>query len=141
MVTAFMAGIHFWWPKITGRMYSGFWSRLVAPVTFIGFNFTFFPQHILGYLGMPRRYHAYPPEFSLWHALSSADAVLLAIGYLMPLVYLSISLVRGQRASSNPWAATGLERQTTSPPPPENFLRPPDVPHRPYAYVRRDQGG
>jgi cytochrome c oxidase subunit I len=140
MVTAFMAGIHFWWPKITGRMYSEFWSKVSALVTFIGFNFTFFPQYILGYLGMPRRYHAYPPEFALWHALSSAGAVLLAIGYLMPLVYLGISVFRGERATSDPWSATGLEWQTTSPPPPENFERTPEVKGPPYGYVVRDRG-
>ena len=81
MVLAFMGGLHFWWPKITGRMYPEPLGQLAALVTFIGFNLTFFPQFILGYLGMPRRYHAYPPEFQVWNVLSTAGASILAVGY------------------------------------------------------------
>src|SRR5579872_3605520 len=80
MVSALMAGIHFWWPKMTGRMYPERLSQLAAVVLFIGFNLTFFPQFILGYLGMPRRYWAYPPEFQTLHVFSSAVATILAIG-------------------------------------------------------------
>jgi cytochrome c oxidase subunit 1 len=134
MVTAFMAGIHFWWPKMTGRMYSEVAGRIAAMVLFIGFNLTFFPQFILGYLGMPRRYHAYPPEFQVWHDLSSAGAALLAVGYLMPLFYLGWSLFRGERAPDNPWEATGIEWQTRSPPPAHNFDKPPVV-RPPYDYA------
>ena len=79
-----MAGLHFWWPKITGRMYPESMGKLAAVILFIGFNLTFFPQFILGYLGMPRRYHAYPPEFQVLNVLSSAGASILAIGYLLP---------------------------------------------------------
>ncbi|MGN6536540.1 MAG: cytochrome c oxidase subunit I, partial [Mesorhizobium sp.] len=134
MVTAYMAGLHFWWPKMTGRLYSETWARVAAAATFIGFNLTFFPQFVLGFLGMPRRYHTYPPEFQFWHALSSAGAVVLAAGYLMPLCYLGWSLFRGARATDNPWGATGLEWQTASPPPPHNFDRMPTVSQPPYAY-------
>jgi cytochrome c oxidase subunit 1 len=135
MVTAYMAGLHFWWPKITGRLYSELLGKLAAGLTFAGFNLTFFPQFILGWLGMPRRYHTYPPEFQLWNLLSSAGAVVLAFGYLMPLAYLAWSLFRGARAPDNPWRATGLEWQTSSPPPEHNFAVPPVVTGPPYAYA------
>ncbi|MBZ9762421.1 cytochrome c oxidase subunit I [Mesorhizobium sp. CA8] len=134
MVTAYMAGLHFWWPKLTGRMYSETAGRIAATVTFVGFNLTFFPQYMLGFNGMPRRYHTYPPEFQFWNVLSSAGAVVLAIGYLMPLFYLGWSLFRGARAPDNPWNATGLEWQTSSPPPPYNFETMPVVTRPAYAY-------
>lgn len=134
MVTAYMAGLHFWWPKLTGRLYSETWGRIAATVTFLGFNLTFFPQFVLGYLGVPRRYHTYPPEFQFWHILSSAGAVVLAVGYLMPLFYLGWSMFRGARAPANPWGATGLEWQTASPPPPHNFETTPKVSRPAYDY-------
>ena len=134
MVLAFMGGLHFWWPKITGRLYPESLSQLAALVTFIGFNLTFFPQFILGYLGMPRRYHAYPPEFQIWNVLSTAGATILAVGYALPLVYLVWSLKYGKNAGSNPWEATGLEWQTLSPPPTHNFDVTPVVTTEPYAY-------
>lgn len=134
MVTAFFGGLHFWWPKATGRLYSERWGQITALLMFLGFNFTFFPQFILGYLGMPRRYHAYLPEFQVWHVLSSAGAVILAAAYLLPLGYLGWSLVRGEQASNNPWDALGLDWQTSSPPPEHNFVAPPQVPEVPYDY-------
>ena len=134
MVSAFMGGLHFWWPKMTGRMYPELWGQIAAAMTFIGFNLTFFPQYILGYLGMPRRYHAYPPEFAFWNVLSSAGAVILAAGYLLPLGYLTWSLFRGERAGANPWAASGLEWQTPSPPPPHNFEETPEATGPVYDY-------
>jgi cytochrome c oxidase subunit 1 len=134
-VMAYLGGIHFWWPKVTGRMYSETWGKIAALVIFAGFNLTFFPQYLLGYAGMPRRYHSYPPEFQLLHVLSSAGAVTLAVGYLMPLGYLAWSLRYGARATANPWRATGLEWQTDSPPPEHNFTAPPVVVREPYAYT------
>lgn len=133
-VMAYLGGIHFWWPKLTGRMYPEIWARIAAVTIFIGFNLTFFPQYLLGYAGMPRRYHAYPPEYQVLNILSSAGATLLAAGYLLPLFYLIWSLFHGPCADSNPWHATGLEWQTPSPPPPHNFDTPPVVTTRPYAY-------
>jgi cytochrome c oxidase subunit 1 len=133
-VSAFFGGLHFWWPKITGRMYSETFARFAAITLFFGFNFTFFPQFILGYLGMPRRYHEYPPEFQVWNVMSSTGAVVLAIGYLMPLGYFAYSLLHGRRAPDNPWDATGLEWTTTSPPPQHNFAVAPVVETEPYAY-------
>ncbi|MFK3737343.1 cytochrome c oxidase subunit I [Massilia sp. TN1-12] len=134
-VMAYLGGIHFWWPKVTGRMYSEAWGRVAALVIFAGFNLTFFPQYLLGYAGMPRRYHSYPEEFQLLHVLSSAGAVLLAVGYLMPLAYLAWSLRFGKAAVADPWQATGLEWQTDSPPPVHNFSRQPEVTRGPYAYT------
>ena len=136
MVSAYMAGLHFWWPKITGRMYPESLGRLAAVVLFIGFNLTFFPQFILGYLGMPRRYHAYPPEFQVLNVLSTAGASILALGYLLPALYLIWSLKYGQIAGSNPWRATGLEWKTQSPPLTDNFLDIPIVTEEAYDYSR-----
>ena len=137
MVMAYMGGLHYWWPKITGRMYSEVWSTIAAIVIFFGFNLTFFPQYILGYLGMPRRYHFYPPEFQVLNDFSTAGASILAVGYLLPLIYLLASLRSGKIAGSNPWDATGLEWQTSSPPPKENFRTQPVVTGPAYDYVGR----
>jgi cytochrome c oxidase subunit 1 len=134
MVSAYMAGLHFWWPKITGRMYPESLGRLAAVILFIGFNLTFFPQFILGYLGMPRRYHAYPPEFQVLNVLSTAGASILAIGYLLPAVYFLWSLKYGKIAGANPWRATGLEWKVQSPPLTENFLEIPLVTEEAYDY-------
>jgi cytochrome c oxidase subunit 1 len=134
MVSAFMAGLHFWWPKITGRMYPESLGRLAAAILFIGFNLTFFPQFILGYLGMPRRYHSYPPEFQVLNVLSTSGATILAIGYLLPALYLIWSLQYGRIAGSNPWRAAGLEWTTQSPPLTENFLEVPTVRVEAYDY-------
>jgi len=138
MVMAFMGGLHYWWPKITGRLYPEFAGKLAAMITFIGFNLTFFPQFILGYLGMPRRYHAYPPEFQLFNVLSTAGASILGIGYLLPLIYFLWSLKFGRVAGPNPWRATGLEWQTASPPPKHNFEKTPVVTTRPYSYSAQE---
>ncbi len=137
-VSAFFGGLHYWWPKITGRLYPEMWARMAALLTFVGFNLTFFPQFILGYLGMPRRYYTYPAEWQPWNVLSSAGASILAVAYILPLGYLGWSLFRGERAGPNPWRATGLEWQTSSPPPPYNFARTPIVTVAPYAYNAED---
>ena len=134
MVMAFMGGLHYWLPKITGRMYPEFWGKLAALTTFLGFNLTFFPQFMLGYLGMPRRYHAYPPEFQVFHVLSTAGASILGVGYLLPLIYFLWAMKRGRAAGPNPWRATGLEWQTPSPPPVHNFKQTPIVTGPPYMY-------
>jgi cytochrome c oxidase subunit 1 len=127
VVMAYFAGIHFWWPKISGRMYPEWWARLAALLVFVGFNLTFFPQFVLGYLGMPRRYHAYVPEYHVLNIMSTAGASILGFGYLLPLVYLIWSLKYSPKASANPWGASGLEWHTASPPPPHNFHEPPVV--------------
>ena len=134
MVSAYLGGLHFWWPKITGRMYPEAVAKLAAIITFIGFNLTFFPQFILGYLGMPRRYHAYPPEFQVLNVLSSAGASVLAVAFILPAIYFLWSLKYGPIAGDNPWKATGLEWQTSSPPPTHNFHEVPVVTTEPYHY-------
>ena len=134
MLMAYLAGVHFWWPKMTGRMYPEALSKLAALVTFIGFNLTFFPQFIVGYLGMPRRYAAYPPEFQVLNVLSTAGATVLGIGYLLPMIYMTWSLKYGKIAGANPWQATGLEWQIQSPPLTENFTETPIVDHDAYDY-------
>ncbi len=134
MVMAYLGGIHFWWPKITGRLYSDGWGRLSALIIFVGFILTFLPQFVVGYQGMPRRYHHYAPEFQVLNVLSTAGASILAVGYLLPFVYLIWSLGYGPRAGGNPWQATGLEWQTSSPPPPDNFAVTPTVVEGPYHY-------
>jgi cytochrome c oxidase subunit 1 len=133
-IMAYLGGIHFWWPKITGRMYPEALAKVSGFIVFIGFNLTFFPQFILGYLGMPRRYHSYPEEFQVLNVLSSAGASILGLGYLLPLCYLAWSLRYGAKAPANPWNAAGLEWLVTSPPPTENFATPPVVTTDAYDY-------
>jgi cytochrome c oxidase subunit 1 len=130
----YLGGIHFWWPKITGRMYPDIWARVAAIIVFVGFNLTFFPQFIVGYLGMPRRYAVYPAEFQVLNVMSSAGASVLAVGYIIPLVYLTWSMRYGPEAGPNPWGAAGLEWTTPSPPPTENFEVPPIVTEDAYNY-------
>ena len=138
-VMAYLGGIHYWWPKIIGRMYPEAIARFAAVLMFFGFNLTFFPQYLLGYLGMPRRYHEYPPEFQLLNVLSSAGASILAVAYLLPLGYLLWSMRSGTVAQRNPWRAKGLEWQTASPPSSRNFERTPVVTEDAYAYSSRDR--
>ena len=139
MVMAFMSGLHFWWPKITGRMYSEVWGKTGAVLIFAGFNFTFFPQFVLGYLGMPRRYHVYPEEWQILHVMSTAGASVLAVGYAVMMMALVWSLFRGRRAGANPWKAKGLEWELlASPPPAHNFEKTPVVTSEAYAYEEED---
>jgi cytochrome c oxidase subunit I len=139
-VMGYLGGIHYWWPKMTGRLYPEGLARLSALIVFVGFNLTFFPQFIMGYLGMPRRYHLYPPEFQVLHVLSSAGASILGVGYVFPMFYLIWSARYGKLAGPNPWKATGLEWKTPSPPPTENFEVTPIVRHDAYDYAALVQG-
>ena len=138
-VMAYLGGLHFWWPKITGRLYPDMWARIAAAIIFVGFNLTFFPQFVLGYLGMPRRYAVYPAEFQVLNVMSSAGASILAVGYLIPLMYLIWSMRYGPPAGPNPWGAKGLEWTTPSPPPTENFEAIPIVTEEAYNYPVRQQ--
>ncbi|RKZ16160.1 cytochrome c oxidase subunit I [bacterium] len=139
-VSAFMGGLHYWWPKMTGRLYPSFPSKISAILVFLGFNLTFFPQFLLGFMGMPRRYHAYPVEdWQVLNVLSSAGATVLGVGFLLPAVYLTWSLFRGKRAPANPWGAVGLEWDIPSPPTKHNFEEDVVVTHEAYDYdARRD---
>jgi cytochrome c oxidase subunit 1 len=135
----YLGGLHYWWPKISGRMYPDGWGRLSALLIFVGFNLTFFPQFLAGYLGMPRRYHAYPPEFQIFNVLSTAGASILAIGYLIPATYLIWSMRYGPRAEANPWNLPGLEWRTASPPPTENFETTPIVTWEAYEFAPSEE--
>ncbi len=126
-VLAYLGGLHYWWSKITGKLYSEFWSKIAAIIVFVGFNLTFFPQFILGYMGMPRRYASYPEEFQVLNIFSTAGASVLAIGMIIPLIYLTYSIFFGEKAPANPWLLPGLEWRTSSPPPTENFEETPIV--------------
>ena len=136
---AYFGGLHYWFPKITGKMYPEGWARLAALTIFGGFNLTFFPQFILGYLGMPRRYYAYPESFQALNVLSTAGASILAAGLLLPFIYLLWSWRYGKTAGANPWDAKGLEWTTNSPPPKENFLVTPVVTEEAYNYETDDE--
>jgi cytochrome c oxidase subunit 1 len=138
-IMGYLGGLHFWWPKISGRLYPEWWARIGAVTVFLGFNLTFFPQFILGYLGMPRRYHAYAPEFQVLNVMSSAGATILGAGYLIPLLYLVWSMRYGARAPANPWGAHGLEWETESPPLTENFPAQPVVTREAYDYERKGE--
>jgi cytochrome c oxidase subunit I len=140
-VMGYLGGLHFWWPKIVGRMYPEWLARAAAVILFVGFNLTFFPQFILGYLGMPRRYHVYPPEFQIYNVMSTAGASILAIGYLLPMIYLVWAAFYGKVAGNNPWPATGLEWTTASPPPTENFHVTPEVTWEAYDFHNRPELG
>jgi cytochrome c oxidase subunit 1 len=133
-VIAYLGGIHYWWPKMTGKMYSEFWGKISAMIVFVGFNLTFFPQFILGYEGMPRRYASYAEEFQVLNIFSTAGASVLGIGLLMPVVYLVHSLFFGKPAGDNPWMLPGLEWRTSSPPPTENFEKMPVVTWEAYEF-------
>jgi cytochrome c oxidase subunit I len=133
-VMAYLGGVHYWWPKISGRMYPEFLAKIAAITVFLGFNLTFFPQFVLGYLGMPRRYAAYPEEFQMLNVLSTAGASILGVGYVLPLFYLLWSWKYGKVAPENPWRAPGLEWKTPSPPPTHNFEVTPTVTGMPYDF-------
>jgi cytochrome c oxidase subunit I len=135
----YLGGLHYWWPKISGRIYPDGWGRLSALLIFVGFNLTFFPQFLAGYLGMPRRYHAYPPEFQVFNVLSTAGASILAVGYLIPATYLIWSMRYGPRAEANPWNLPGLEWRTASPPPTENFETTPIVTWDAYEFAPSEE--
>jgi cytochrome c oxidase subunit 1 len=134
---AYLAALHFWWPKMTGRMYPETIAKWNALLVFIGFNVTFFPQFVVGFLGMPRRYHYYylNPEFQFWHVLSTAGATVLGISLVIPGLYLTWSWFKGPIASANPWGAKGLEWEyAASPPISHNFLTTPVVDEEVYNY-------
>lgn len=122
-ITAFLGGLHFWWPKMTGRLYNESVAKWNAVLVFVGFNLTFFPQFVMGFMGMPRRYHYYyfAPEFQPYHLMSSAGATALGLGFAVPIFYLVKSLFTGEKAGANPWGAHGLEWETQSPPITVNF--------------------
>jgi cytochrome c oxidase subunit 1 len=139
MVMAFFCGVHFWWPKMFGRMYPEFLAKISAMLVFAGFNLTFLPQFIVGWLGMPRRYHAYPAEWQVWNVMSSGGAFLLGGSFVLTIGYLLWSLKYGAIAGPNPWGAKGLEWEVcATPPSPHNFHHVPTVTEEAYAYTGKE---
>ncbi|MDZ4723795.1 MAG: cytochrome c oxidase subunit I [candidate division Zixibacteria bacterium] len=133
-VMALLGGIHYWWPKMFGKMYNEVWGRIACIIIFIGFNMTFFTQFILGSQGMPRRYYTYVDQYQPLHAFSSVGSYVLGLGFLIMVIYLIYSLFKGAPAPSNPWGSLTMEWETTSPPHPHNFEHEPVVKHGPYDY-------
>ncbi|TDI76599.1 MAG: cytochrome c oxidase subunit I [Bacteroidetes bacterium] len=134
-VIAGLGALHYWWPKMTGRMYNERLGKIAATLVFFGFNLTFFPQFIMGSRGMPRRYYDYLPEFQQMHQLSTYGSWVLGVGLFMILGYLLMSLKTGKKAPSNPWGALTLEWTHTTPlPHPHNFTQTPVVVRGPYDY-------
>jgi len=133
-VMAFLAGLHFWWPKMTGKMYNEFWGRIAASIIFIGFNVTFLPQFIMGSQGMPRRYFNYIEQFQSMHQLSTIGSYMLGVGFIIIGIYLAHSLFKGKKASSNPFGARTLDWMTSSPPAHHNFNYTPVVQNGAYDF-------
>jgi cytochrome c oxidase subunit I len=138
---AFLGALHYWWPKMFGRLYPDSWGKINALLVFIGFNLTFLPQFMMGYMGMPRRYHMYytEPGWQIYHVMSSAGASVLALGFLLPACYLTWSLLKGPRATANPWGAHGLEWEIASPPITTNFVTTPIVTDEVYSFTEMDE--
>ena len=134
VLIAFLAGLHYWWPKMTGRMYAEGTGRIAAGLVFVGFNLTFVPQFFAGVAGMPRRYATYAPQYLIHNRLSTVGAFVLAAGLLLAIGGLAVSLFRGKRAPANPWGAASLEWSVASPPIHDNFITPP-VAASPYDYT------
>jgi cytochrome c oxidase subunit 1 len=134
-LTAWLAAIHYWFPKITGRMYPERWGMLSATLVFAGFFMTFFPQFLLGNRGMPRRYYDYDPSFQTLHVVSTVGSWTLGASMILTLGYLFVSLFKGERASANPWDSRGYEWYVASPPPKHNFTKEPVFTLDPYDYT------
>ena len=133
-VFAFLGGLHYWWPKMTGKMYNEFWGRVSAVILFIGFNLTFLPQFVMGSQGMPRRYYNYIEQFQTLHQTSTVGSWVLMLGFTIIGIYLVKSMMSKEKAPSNPWGARSLEWMVSSPPTKHNFEHTPVVIHAPYDY-------
>ncbi|MEX0594094.1 MAG: cytochrome c oxidase subunit I [Balneolaceae bacterium] len=134
MVFALLAGLHYWWPKMFGKMYNETWAKIASVFVFIGFNLTFLPQFVMGSLGMPRRYFNYLEEFQIYHQLSTMGAFTMFIGFSIMITYLIYSMMKGEQAKANPWGSRALEWQVSSPPELHNFHHTPVIIHGPYDY-------
>jgi len=139
MVFAFIGGVHYWWPKMFGKLYSETLARIAWACLFFGFNGVFFVQFIMGAKGMPRRYHTYLDQFQVYHVISTTGSWLMAVGFLLMAGYLIHSLRKGKPAPENPWGGVTLEWRTASPPIHHNFNEVPHVDHDPYDYERLGQ--
>jgi cytochrome c oxidase subunit 1 len=132
----FLAGLHYWFPKMFGRKYHEGWGMVAAAFIVLGFNATFIPQFLLGNAGMPRRYYMYPERFQGLNVASTAGSSLLAFGFVIILVYLIYALLRGDLAGDNPWQSKGVEWMTTSPPDKHNFHETPVITEDPHTYQK-----
>jgi len=133
-VTAFLGGLNYWWPKMTGRMYSEKWGRIGCALWFIGFNATFIPQFIMGSRGMPRRYYNYLDQFQPFHAFSTVGSWILGLSLFVVAAYLLASLRKPADAPDDPWGGSTLEWKTSSPPITHNFHDQPVLEREPYDY-------
>ena len=133
-VMGFLAALHYWLPKMFGRMYSEGWGLVGAVMIVLGFNFTFIPQFLLGNMGMPRRYFSYPEKFFALNVASTAGASVLGLGFVIVLVYIVVALRHGPFAGANPWNSRGFEWLTASPPHVENFEKTPVFDRGPHEY-------
>lgn len=133
-VMAFIGGLHYWWPKMTGRMYSEKLARIGAALVFIGFNVTFLTQFLLGSRGMPRRYYNYLDQYQPLHAFSTYGSWILGAGLFLTAIYLVASLFKPMDAPDNPWGGTTMEWRTSSPPIAHNFEENPVLERAPYDY-------
>jgi cytochrome c oxidase subunit 1 len=136
VIMAFLIALHYWFPKMFGRMYHEGWGMVAAGFIVLGFNATFIPQFLLGNAGMPRRYYMYPERFQMLNVASTAGSSLLAIGFVIILIYLIFALVRGKPAPDNPWDSRGYEWMTTSPPPKHNFHETPVITQDAHSYQK-----
>jgi len=141
VMMAFLAGLHYWFPKMFGRKYSEGWGLVAGSLIILGFNATFIPQFLLGNLGMPRRYYQYPDQYQALNVASTAGATLLAFGFLIIFIYLSIALIWGERCEDNPWGSKGFEWLTASPPPTSNFEGTPVYTQAPHDYRSHEPSG
>jgi cytochrome c oxidase subunit 1 len=133
-LTAYLAALHYWFPKMFGRMYSERWGMVSSITVFTGFFFTFMPQFLLGNAGMPRRYYSYPEQYQWLNVLSTGGATILSAGMLLTAIYLCVALARGARAPQNPWGGRSYEWDAPTPPPTHNFLAPPRIERGPYEF-------
>jgi cytochrome c oxidase subunit 1 len=134
VIMGFLAGLHYWFPKMFGKKYHEGWAMVAASLIVLGFNATFIPQFLLGNAGMPRRYYMYPERFTTLNVASTAGSSLLAFGFIIILIYLIYALMRGELAGDNPWGSKGVEWMTTSPPDKHNFHETPVITQDPHSY-------
>ena len=141
VIMAFLAGLHYWFPKMFGKSYSEGWGLVAATLIILGFNATFIPQFLMGNGGMPRRYYQYPEQYQPLNVASTAGATLLGFGFLIILIYLVIALIWGKKAAENQWGSKGFEWLTPSPPPTNNFDGTPVYTQIPHDYRTHEPGG
>jgi cytochrome c oxidase subunit 1 len=133
-VMGFVGGLHYWWPKITGKLYDETLAKIACGLVFVGFNVTFLTQFVIGSRGGPRRYYDPPPQYQSLHAVSTMGSWVIGLGFLVMLFMFIRSLMAGKKSPPNPWGSAALEWQTPSPAPLGNFLKQPHITRGPYDY-------